>query len=130
MSAQHTPGPWFIWKELAMRKEGLEPDEIEFELLQQADHCIYAGEPVECTRGRLKGHTAYICNVDADDYDFDDDEDVSRATALSNARLIAAAPDLLAALQTFPGFTDNATVGDAWVETMRAAIAKATGSQS
>jgi hypothetical protein len=45
----------------------------------------------------------------------------------ANARLIAAAPDLLDALQAFPGFTDDATAGDAWLEKMRAAIAKATG---
>ena len=46
---------------------------------------------------------------------------------IANARLIAAAPELLEALQTFPGFTDDATVGDAWIEKMRAAIARATG---
>jgi len=45
----------------------------------------------------------------------------------ANARLIAAAPDLLEALQSFPGFTDDATAGDAWLEKMRAAIAKAIG---
>ena len=43
----------------------------------------------------------------------------------ANARLIAAAPDLLDALQAFPGFTDDATAGDAWLEKMRAAITKA-----
>jgi hypothetical protein len=48
----------------------------------------------------------------------------------ANARLIAAAPDLLAALQTFPGFIEDATVGDAWIEAMRAAIDKATGEQA
>ena len=45
----------------------------------------------------------------------------------ANACLIAAAPDLLDALQAFPGFTDDATAGDAWLEKMRAAIAKAIG---
>lgn len=45
----------------------------------------------------------------------------------ANARLIAAAPDLLDALQSFPGFTDDATAGDAWLEKMRAAIDKAIG---
>ena len=45
----------------------------------------------------------------------------------ANARLISAAPDLLDALQSFPGFTDDATAGDAWLEKMRTAIAKAIG---
>ena len=45
----------------------------------------------------------------------------------ANARLIAAAPDLLDALKAFPGFTDDATVGDKWIEQVRAAIAKAEG---
>jgi hypothetical protein len=54
-----------------------------------------------------------------------DDDDSEQADA--NANIIAAGPDMLDALQSFPGFTDNATVGDAWIEKMRAAIAKATG---
>lgn len=35
--------------------------------------------------------------------------------------------DLLEALQSFPGFTDNVLIGDPWLEKMQAAIAKATG---
>lgn len=49
-------------------------------------------------------------------------------TRMANARLIAAAPDLLETLQSFPGFTNDATSGDPWVEKMRTAISKATGS--
>lgn len=45
----------------------------------------------------------------------------------ANAHLIAAAPELLEALKSFPGFTDDATVGDPWIEKIRAAIAKAEG---
>lgn len=52
---------------------------------------------------------------------------IAKAYKDSDACLIAAAPDLLEALQTFPGFTDDATIGDTWIETMRAAVAKATG---
>ena len=49
--------------------------------------------------------------------------DITRA----NARLIAAAPDLLATLKAFPGFTDDATIGDAWIERVRAVVASAEG---
>ena len=45
----------------------------------------------------------------------------------ANAHLIAAAPDLLEACEAFPGFTNDATVGDAWLAKLRAAIAKAKG---
>ena len=62
-------------------------------------------------------------------------------TSEADARLIAAAPEtaaerdrlkevnaeLLEALKTFPGFTDDATVGDDWLEKALAAIAKAEG---
>mgnify|MGYP003339021862 FL=1 len=46
---------------------------------------------------------------------------------VANTLLIQFAPDLLEALQAFPGFTDDATIGDAWIKKMRTAIAKATG---
>lgn len=49
--------------------------------------------------------------------------------SFANARLIAAAPDLLDALSSFPGFTDNADIGDLWIEKVRAVIAKATGKE-
>ena len=51
----------------------------------------------------------------------DDDE------AIANARLIAAAPELLEALESFPGFLCGTESGDAWIDQMRAAIAKARG---
>lgn len=49
------------------------------------------------------------------------------ADALPNAHLIAAAPELLEALESFPGFLCGTESGDAWIEHMRAAIAKARG---
>ena len=56
------------------------------------------------------------CEVDKDDYD--------HATAMANAHLIAAAPDLLAALIGVVRVADRATVE---FDAARAAIAKATG---
>lgn len=99
MSAQHTPGPWFIQQELAMQREGCGQDEITEDLLLEDQYCIYSGNPKECTRGILAGHSGHICDIDSDVDDFDDDEDAVRATALANARLIAAAPELLAELR-------------------------------
>jgi hypothetical protein len=37
--------------------------------------------------------------------------------------------ELVEALQSFPGFIDDATTGDKWIEKKNAAIAKATGEQ-
>ena len=130
--SKHTPGPWFIWQELALQREGYGAEEISDELMMNADHSIYAGTPEECTRGRLKGYRAHVCDVDADSFDFDDDEDVCRATALANARLIAAAPELLEALKEIIAAAD----GDGWNQldasfaTARAAIAKAEGEKT
>jgi hypothetical protein len=141
MSAEHTPGPWFIWQELAMQREGCEPDEINDELLQDGEFCIYSGNPIECTRGSLRGHTAHICDVDADNFDFGDDDEAIKTTALANARLIAAAPDLLEAaklaLQSAESWIHDQLDGTsslesalAKLEPVRAAIAKATGGQA
>jgi hypothetical protein len=137
MNAKHTPGPWFIWKALAMQREGCEQDEIEDELHHDSEYDIYAGNPDECTRGSLRGHTASICTIEAENFGFYDDEDVSRAIPLANARLIAAAPDLLAALTDLLSYfdsgnsvpVDKATIkaNSAEVLAARAAIAKAQG---
>lgn len=54
------------------------------------------------------------------------DEEVGSESAKSNAQLIAAAPDLLAALKSFPGFygpSDSQWI--AWCERRIRAIAKA-----
>lgn len=45
----------------------------------------------------------------------------------ANARLIAAAPDLLAAIEAFPGFLADCEEGDKWIEQISAAVNKATG---
>lgn len=53
--------------------------------------------------------------------------DIIRKKGDELRRLHAKYAELLDALQAFPGFTDDATTGDAWLEKMRAAIAKAIG---
>jgi len=51
----------------------------------------------------------------------------NRELETANAHLIAAAPELYEALDCFPGFTDDAIIGDSWIEVMRAALIKARG---
>ncbi len=124
---KHTPGPWFIWKERAMQDEGMGADEIDEELSHYSDFDIYSGSPVEITRGLIKGGGPKICDLDADF--LDEGQDV-----LANARLIAAAPDLLEALQSLVSAAES--IGgmhvEGWVHLDRmvaeahAAIAKAT----
>jgi ABC-type lipoprotein release transport system permease subunit len=130
----HTPGPWYIWKELAMQRELLSSDEITNKLLYESQHGVYAGNPRECTRSHLKGHTAHICDIDTDCYDFDDDEEKHKETALANARLIAAAPELLEAamlalsrLNSYGEFFGADEQDLDAIKTLRAAITKATG---
>ena len=151
MSTKHTPGPWFIWQELAMQREECDAEEINDELTEWCDSLeVYAGEPTVCTRGSLRGHKAHICDIEVDALDFDDDEEASKEMALANARLIAAAPDLLEALQEVVKLANqthdhwdndrDAKVGkillalsghmpryDKRIDAIHAAIAKATG---
>ena len=122
---KHTPGPWFIWKERAMMDEGLEPEEIESELMEFEYFEVMAGEPVgDVSRGRIKG-CSQIVELDADDFG---DEEEGRSIALANARLIAAAPELLEALQAVMTEHEDG-YGLKCVEQVKAAIAKATGEQ-
>jgi hypothetical protein len=130
MSAAHTPGPWFIWKERAMQDEGLEPDEINEELLESDYFEVMSGNPIgDVSRGMIKG-----CNevVELDSEDFGDNEEEGRQIALATARLIAAAPDLLAGLNSIlRAYTALHDIGDLEMQPAiyqaRAAIAKATG---
>lgn len=105
MTAQHTPGPWhFIGDSLTHR---------------QFD--IYApnqplGQHV-CTVNNLSVEKLYTRDA---------------GVALANARLIAAAPDLLAALQALIGEADLGEIDHdeetrQLLDAARAAIAKATG---
>lgn len=130
MSEKYTPGPWFIWKDRAMQDEGLEPDEITEELMEFSYFEVMAGRPIgDVTRSRVKGCTSVVV-LDADDFGEDEQEGIH--IALANARLIAAAPELLEALKAlvedaqyqdhFCGAPDLCPIIKA-----RAAIAKATG---
>lgn len=96
---EHTPGPWTIG-EINRRKQRVDIDAL-------------GGDPA-------KGCVRWTALARA--YGADDKPEEGSAVMLANARLIAAAPDLLAALQEMLyACTDKA-------EAMtRAAIAKATG---
>ena len=123
--SKHTPGPWFIWKERAMQEEGLDKDEIEYEMSEQNDFDVMAGTPNgKVTRGSIKGCRTVV-TLDA--YGFGDDEEEGRELALANARLIAAAPDLLEALCMVLDDPDALDGRPRTYECVRAAIAKATG---
>jgi hypothetical protein len=124
MSAAHTPGPWFIWKERAMQDEGLEPDEINEELLESDYFEVMSGNPIgDVSRGMIKG-----CNeiAELESEDFGDDIEKGRQIALANARLIAAAPDLLETLVDLVALYPLDST-DAIITAARAAIKKATG---
>lgn len=124
---KHTPGSWFIWKERAMKDEGLEPDEINEELLECDYFEVMYGNPIgSVSRGRITGCNEVV-NLDAEAFGYDIEE--GRKIALANARLIAAAPDLLEALTYIEGLAMADDVRDlpTIAATARAAIAKARG---
>ena len=98
MSAKHTPGRWWV--------SGADDDEV---------HCRIFAQDMGCDVHIALVKPPCVGGI------------IPAEQLKANARLIAAAPDLLDALQAFPGFTDDATAGDARLEKMRAAIAKAIG---
>lgn len=125
MTTKHTPGPWFIWAERAMQDEGMAPDEIAEDLLCEDIFDVMSGTPIgPVTRCMIKGCKS-IATFDADD--FGDDDEEGTQIALANARLIAAAPDLLKALEELLEVTDFHELYGSRTEAARAAIAKATG---
>ena len=97
MTTQHTPSPWFIWKERAMQDEGdFDAEEIFEELSEDDKFYVMAGEPIgKVTRSSIRGCKTI---TDVDSMNFGENEDEGRQIALANARLIAAAPELLEAL--------------------------------
>lgn len=95
---KHTPGPWYA--DPGKRVTGFA--------------VTHDGEPNPLAIALRKPANSYS-------------KGISDIKAMANARLIAAAPDLLEALESFPGFLCGTESGDAWIEQMRAAIAKARG---
>lgn len=110
--AKHTPGPW-----------RLSPESERAEWIADADaaHAIDADDPVD---GRLF-EVAAVWGIDRSDREDD--------RSLANARLIAAAPELLEAAQAAWNCIGELSPTQARVETaqlLQAAIAKATGGDS
>ena len=103
---KHTPGPW-----------GTLPEECD--------------KPYIRVRGTVLGRRYKVANVITPIYDGVHEREAEETRA--NARLIAAAPDLLEALQTIAGHLDDTAACNsdkAMASTARAAIAKATGGAS
>lgn len=103
--SKHTPGPWVVW---------------------DGNVKVYAGPVDENTTCCISGYRCKIAECD-DLYD----ENMTEEEAEANARLIAAAPELLEALEWIvnPDYAigSNAEYKHAAVEVAKAAIAKATG---
>lgn len=104
MSAQHTPGPWTA-------------------LVDQMRHGRRYGPRMALVTTNTGESVAIDCTGSGKDFD----------ESAANARLIAAAPDLLEALRPFADL-DTSTPSELWAirselcEAARAAIAKAEGS--
>lgn len=124
MSAAFTPGPWVLTGGVQLVGN---PDS------EYGQHNLYVGEV------RHPDCIGSICSVQSDDHCPPDG--ITRDVAEANASLIAAAPDLLAAvqaaLQALHAIADEMTVGERYtnagqylldaLEPCRAAVFKATG---
>lgn len=105
MSAEHTPGPWAIHKSFP-------------EYIVPAGHAHRAcGASIYDARN-LTYYAQVIVRVDQDSY--------GRGDRDATARLIAAAPDVLAALQMVPLSTEWSCMEADTQDAVLAAIAKAT----
>ena len=108
----------------------MEPEELNEELMEFSYFEVMAGQPIgDVTRSRVKG-CSMVVELDADD--FGDDEQEGRQIALANARMIAAAPELLDALEhimrciPMGGFAQIHHGSSTW-EQIDAAVSKARG---
>lgn len=107
MNTKHTPGPWVA----EMRYINDIPGNARVEVMAGSKH-----------EDHMNSAVASVCYSHTPCRFYIDDKDEAEA----NARLIAAAPDLLEALEGFVAeFGDKAV--NANVKKARAAIAKATG---
>ncbi|MDY7559913.1 hypothetical protein QN366_05075 [Pseudomonas sp. CCC3.2] len=103
MSEQkNRPGPWIL---------------SEYETRHPITLELRKGCEIFCNR-----NNKVICEIP--DYRFHPEDD---AEDQADARLITSAPELLAALEAFPGFCSDATDGDAWIEQVRTALSRARG---
>lgn len=113
MSAQHTPGPWILTGGIQLvgnpMKDGV--------------HSLYVGEI------RHDAHIGSVCTIQSADHVPPDG--ITRDTAAANARLIAAAPELLEALQLIVQWdAEYLALCEHHIMRAAAAIAKATGSDA
>ena len=110
---KHTPGPWAVGKVKNKKQKAY----IDAELHNPVD------DPLGCASW----------NGLAVAYGSTFDTEKGREVMLANARLIAAAPDLLAAVKGYMAWADPEICHDdelnAILESFRAAIAKATGGE-
>lgn len=110
MSAKHTPGPWII-SGVSINDGSISVSYAEYRIvIAQVTNAASFGDFVSAA---IKGR-----------HDFGAPD--TAATQWANARLIAAAPDMLAALKVALTWSDADWVGH---ETVTAAIAKAEGSR-
>ena len=101
----HTPGPW-----------------------EASGWAVY-----ECSNERPVARAACAsmsdCNLDPDEEEWCERSGTSNREASANARLIAAAPDLLEALRSLLPLAVHVSPEDVAIHTARAAIEKATGQE-
>jgi len=109
MSAKFTPGPWYPYKNSAGGWEVMTLRDADFMSGEHRGHIGYA-------------HGASICMGIGDHT-----ESRTRGNEEANARLIASAPDLLAAAQKMMDYADSDYVPNHAFDILHAAIAKATG---
>lgn len=82
--------------------------------------CDVQGTPLYCADISTKPFRGDVARIQSADHT----GGITREEARANAILITAAPDMLAALK---GIARNAALDDAWLDPVRAAIAKAEG---
>jgi hypothetical protein len=125
MSEKHTPGPWHVWGEADLREHNIE------------DLVIVASQVA--VEEQTDENSLYVCNVGSPVAPISGH---TGGVGLANARLIAAAPELLEACEGWMNFLEELARDEdpddplpkarnafhrERIEKTRAAIAKATG---